>query len=673
MVVEHDDGARRPRGRPRERPRADGPGSRRASPTDSRRVRISAVAACRAASRRIARPDTRRTAAAEDCAASRGRAIAGARARPAHAASAGPVRWRPASAPASAAPDARRRAASSSRAHPRQRRARRRPRQHAVGDVERARARRAVPDEHRQQFVVAERCGAAALQLLARPIVRRQVVHATRRLLASRTSGDLAALYSRFDVSSSRAAWLALVAARRRAVPNLPTKERHQAESAPRQRHARPTPTIVRARRIAGRRSRARRSTTTPSRSATTARRSTPPSTRATARTRPPSRPATQKTAARSAGRPADRRARGAHRRPPTPAWRARRASADRGRPPTGSAPRATPRRTALQEARTLDGAAGLSRRDPAPDAGRRGLRREALGARRRTPRALSRVVSQFAAIDVAASLDRQRLLALRATARRPPMSSAHPVSSRSVVASTRRAECRPARPRPRAGWRRRTRPPRPPPRTRPCPTLRSGRRRVPRSECAPDRAPRPCASSTFVPSGKNGCTASAAADRVQARLGDRRPSTTHCGLPTRRTTAVTRSPATSSVSWRKSLRLRPSPRETSIAPRRALEQRQRLRPGAGRRSRARRRAERVALERQPRRHTSHAVARHFRAAAVRVEELRHGARAASAATTHQAVGADAAMPIAQARGRARPRPRRRATSPAGTSRKSLP
>ena len=78
------------------------------------------------------------------------------------------------------------------------------------------------------------------------------------------------------------------------------------------------------------------------------------------------------KDAAAEPGRQADRRNRRAHRSPPTPAWRARRRLDRTLRPPIASAPRCKTATTAVQEARSLHGAAGLSRGDPAFDAGRR-------------------------------------------------------------------------------------------------------------------------------------------------------------------------------------------------------------------------------------------------------------------------------------------------------------
>ena len=128
-------------------------------------------------------------------------------------------------------------------------------------------------------------------------------------------------------------------------------------------------------------------------------------------------------------------------------------------------------------------------------------------------------------------------------------------------------------------------------------------------------------ASSTFVPSGKCGCTASAAAT-VCSRSSVTSPSTTHCGLPTRSVTAST------ACRRRRSSRARsapaaPSPRGTCSG-----RSRRRAARGASRRRRSRSRSApcpasaRRAATRATRAEAAHAVARHFRVAAVGVEQL---------------------------------------------------
>src|SRR6185436_1603723 len=51
--------------------------------------------------------------------------------------------------------------------------------QHGVADAERAAAPRSAADDHREQFVVAERRRPAIPQLLSRPVARQQVLHLT--------------------------------------------------------------------------------------------------------------------------------------------------------------------------------------------------------------------------------------------------------------------------------------------------------------------------------------------------------------------------------------------------------------------------------------------------------------------------------------------------------------
>ena len=58
-------------------------------------------------------------------------------------------------------------------------RARRRRREHRVGQIERAGARRAVAEHDREQLVVAERAAPESLQLFTRSIVRRDGLHRT--------------------------------------------------------------------------------------------------------------------------------------------------------------------------------------------------------------------------------------------------------------------------------------------------------------------------------------------------------------------------------------------------------------------------------------------------------------------------------------------------------------
>ena len=53
--------------------------------------------------------------------------------------------------------------------------------EHRVGQIQRAGVRAAVPEHDRQQLVVAERAGAEPLELFARPIVRRDGLHANTR------------------------------------------------------------------------------------------------------------------------------------------------------------------------------------------------------------------------------------------------------------------------------------------------------------------------------------------------------------------------------------------------------------------------------------------------------------------------------------------------------------
>ena len=74
-------------------------------------------------------------------------------------------------------------------------------------------------------------------------------------------------------------------------------------------------------------------------------------------------------------------------------------------------------------------------------------------------------------------------------------------------------------------------------------------------------------ASSTLVPSGKYECTASAPPSRC-SRSSVTAPITTHCGLPTRSTTALTGSPATVSSTCRISVGLSHARPEGQARPR---------------------------------------------------------------------------------------------------------
>ncbi len=116
-------------------------------------------------------------------------------------------------------------------------------------------------------------------------------------------------------------------------------------------------------------------------------------------------------------------------------------------------------------------------------------------------------------------------------------------------------------------------------------------------------------ASSTFVPSGKNGCTARRGRYPRGAALSVAGPSTTHCGLPTRMTTASTRSPATSMISLRSSARRPHRPRETcSARPATRAARDAWARPPCPRRTSRRGRSMR--RSRDPRGRAPHAVAR---------------------------------------------------------------
>src|SRR5262249_40902955 len=63
-------------------------------------------------------------------------------------------------------------------------------REQRVGDRERVAAARPVADDQREQLVVAERRHTMTAQLLARPIVGRQVLHLTPSLRGAAPAGD---------------------------------------------------------------------------------------------------------------------------------------------------------------------------------------------------------------------------------------------------------------------------------------------------------------------------------------------------------------------------------------------------------------------------------------------------------------------------------------------------
>ena len=170
-----------------------------------------------------------------------------------------------------------------------------------------------------------------------------------------------------------------------------------------------------------------------------------------------------------------------------------------------------------------------------------------------------------------------------------------------------------------RRGWPDRTPPPRPPPRRRRCQTTRSARRHAPRSGCCTSVADLTSASSTFVPAGKNGCTASADAS-VSSRSAVAGPSTTHCGLPTRRTTTRTDVPPTHRDPPRAIPSAGPFRRRTSAASRRGPSDRRLFVAGIGLDDKAGPRVQSAEL-RQPRRHASHAVPGDLGRAAVGVEQ----------------------------------------------------
>ncbi len=148
-----------------------------------------------------------------------------------------------------------------------------------------------VAEDDRHQLVVAERRGAEALQLLARPIVRRDRLHRT----PSRRCYTLPALMRR-PASCLLCAHRACRA--RACVPN-PRRRRSIARRAPSTPRAPPAPNATRRPSSPPRRPPSSRRTT-PSRSATTASRSRARSTRASARSRPRGRPPTARRASRS-------------------------------------------------------------------------------------------------------------------------------------------------------------------------------------------------------------------------------------------------------------------------------------------------------------------------------------------------------------------------------------
>src|SRR6185436_17300829 len=162
--------------------------------------------------------------------------------------------------------------------------------QHGVADAERAAAPRSAADDHREQFVVAERRRPAMPQLLSRPVARQQVLHLT--LFVRGSSGWSSS--ARYTGScprgvaaccpppSSRRCW-----ARRAAI--LPTRKcnRRRRRSRPR---APPAPTSSREKSSPPPKTPSN-APTKPSRSAIIGWRSTPRSTRASARRTPPSRP----------------------------------------------------------------------------------------------------------------------------------------------------------------------------------------------------------------------------------------------------------------------------------------------------------------------------------------------------------------------------------------------
>ena len=98
--------------------------------------------------------------------------------------------------------------------------------EHLAGQDQRVTAAASVPDEHGQQFVVAERAGAVAVQLLSRPIVRGEFVHRISPDLTA--NAKTAALYS----SPMRRRFAAVLVLAAAACSAPPDNERHQAEGA---------------------------------------------------------------------------------------------------------------------------------------------------------------------------------------------------------------------------------------------------------------------------------------------------------------------------------------------------------------------------------------------------------------------------------------------------------
>ena len=165
---------RRPR-RPRGTPRADARRSRRACrPTAPRRA--APDASCRATARRTARPGGCRTAAAGT---PRRRAAFATAPAPPRSASTIAAPARSPRAPAPPAPRRSRARAATPRRAPAPAPADPPCGQDRVGQVQRTRLRPALPEHDGQQLVVAERRRAEPLQLLARPVVRRDGLHRT--------------------------------------------------------------------------------------------------------------------------------------------------------------------------------------------------------------------------------------------------------------------------------------------------------------------------------------------------------------------------------------------------------------------------------------------------------------------------------------------------------------
>ena len=244
-------------------------------------------ASCRAAARRTARPGGSPYCGSRNSATDRAVLIWTRSRAAAASACGGPARPRRASAPRAPA-DARHRAADRRAARaPARARRRRRPAPRFARSSALGRAR-PLPEHDRHQLVVAERRRAEALQLLTRPIVRRDRLHRTPSLL-----------YFRCDAlvgPSCCARSAALRSCCPRPVPNLPRKKSISAQARDR-RGARRRRGAVRARTVHRGDDRAAADRTTPSRSATIAWRCRAPSTPASARRRRRGRPPTARRA----------------------------------------------------------------------------------------------------------------------------------------------------------------------------------------------------------------------------------------------------------------------------------------------------------------------------------------------------------------------------------------